>query len=277
MGDLNGRTVVVTGAASPIGLGHAMAVAMLAAGARVAFLDTNEAQLAEAVTAATGRFGSDRVLGVTADVSDEAAAHRAIADVRSRADSIDILVNNAGINVGALGLDNDALPWDIPVPAWRRVAEVNYLGPVIMTNALLPSMIAQGYGRIIGITTSLDTMWRPISPGYGPAKAAHEAFIANIAPRLTGSGVTANVLTPGGVTMTGSSRGTTLLDPAAMLSPLVMGPPAVWLASPGAHDFNGMRIIACRWDESLPLDQRVEQAAAPAAWPGLGKQAVNLP
>jgi NAD(P)-dependent dehydrogenase (short-subunit alcohol dehydrogenase family) len=273
---LSGRTAIVTGAASPVGLGRAMALAMLEAGANIALLDTNQAQLAATAAEAAALSSAARVLPVVADVSDEQDSLRAIEQVLGRFGSVDILVNNAGINVGSLGFDNDALPWEIPAHAWARVSAVNYLGPVIMTNALVEHMISRRFGRIVGVTTSLDTMWRPISPGYGPAKAAHEAYVANIAPRLAGTGVTANVLTPGGVTMTASSAGTTLVDPADMLAPSVMAAPSVWLASPASQDVTGMRVIACRWDESLPVRERLARAAAPAAWQGLGKQAVNL-
>ena len=53
-----------------------------------------------------------------------------------------------------------------------------------------------------------------------------------------------------------------------------MQAPAVWLASEESAGTNGMRFIAYHWDESLPIEQRVEKAGAPAAWPQLGNQAV---
>lgn len=273
---LDGKIAIVTGGASPIGLGRTMVTALLEAGARVAVFDTNDDQLADCVAQARAQWGDGYTVGVRVDVSSEASVWSGVDKAVQALGPVDIVVNNAGINVGSLGLDNDALPWEIPVSAWVRVSEVNYLGAVIMTNTVLPGMIARGYGRILGVTTSLDTMWRPISPGYGPSKAAHEAFVANVAPRLEGTGVTINVLTPGGVTMTASSKGTTLVDPADMLDASVMGAPSVWLASPASEQINGCRIIACRWDERLPLAERLDRAAAPAAWPGLGKQAVNL-
>src|SRR5947207_2311970 len=64
--------------------------------------------------------------------------------------------------------------------------------------AALLSMRAQKWGRIISVTTSMDTMYRKGNAPYGPSKAGHEALVATMAQELEGSGVTANVLTPGG-------------------------------------------------------------------------------
>ena len=64
-------------------------------------------------------------------------------------------------------------------------------------------------------------------------------------------------------------------DRAALMRPEVMQAPAVWLASDESAATNGMRFIAYHWDESLPIEQRLEKAGAPAAWPQLGKQAID--
>jgi 3-oxoacyl-[acyl-carrier protein] reductase len=60
-----------------------------------------------------------------------------------------------------------------------------------------------------------------------------------------------------------------------LIDPEVMQAPAVWLASDASADWNGRRLIACHWDESLPLSERLAKAGAPAAWPQLGKQAID--
>ena len=133
----------------------------------------------------------------------------------------------------------------------------------------------QGFGRIIGVTTSMDTMWRKGGAPYGPSKAGHEALVAIMAQDLEGTGVTANVLTPGGATATNMVLPPEGASSDALIQPEVMQAPVVWIASDDASDWNGRRIIAYYWDESLPLSERLEKCGAPAAWPQLGLQAVH--
>jgi len=91
---------------------------------------------------------------------------------------------------------------------------------------------------------------------------------------LEGTGVTANVLIPGGQTDTHMIPDDIAVGREILMRPEVMNGPAVWLASEESDRINGMRLIAHYWDESLPLEQRLDQAAAPAAWPQLGKQGI---
>ena len=131
-------------------------------------------------------------------------------------------------------------------------------------------MLAQRWGRIIGVTTSLDTMWRGQSPAYGSSKAAHEAFTTSIAQALQGTGVTANVLVPGGAANTNLLPADSNRDRSQLLSADVMQAPVVWLASDASDGFTGKRIIAQRWDERLTVEERLMLASAPAAWQALG-------
>ena len=120
--------------------------------------------------------------------------------VRSAAElgPVDILINNAGINIrGPI----DGLSLD----QFREVQRVNVEGVWLASRAVVPHMKRQGWGRIVGVTTSLDTMIR--GAPYGPSKAAHEAFIAVMGRELEGTGVTANVLIPGGGVATNMTAG----------------------------------------------------------------------
>jgi 3-oxoacyl-[acyl-carrier protein] reductase len=137
-------------------------------------------------------------------------------------------------------------------------------------------MLAQGWGRIIGVTTSMNTMYRAGAAPYGPSKAAHEALVAMASRELEGSGVTVNVLVPGGMASTDLIPDDTDYVRENMISPDVMMAPVVWLASDESNDINGQRFIGYNWDEELPLAERLEKAAAPAAWPQLGAQAIRL-
>ena len=115
---------------------------------------------------------------------------------------------------------------------------------------------------------------RQASP-YGPSKAGHEALTALMSRELDGTGVTANVLVPGGATDTNILPQDSGYDRSELIRPEVMQAPVVWLASEESNEVNGRRFIAFNWDETLPIDQRLEKAGAPAAWPQLGAQAIT--
>jgi NAD(P)-dependent dehydrogenase (short-subunit alcohol dehydrogenase family) len=109
---------------------------------------------------------------------------------------------------------------------------------------------------------------------YGGSKAANEAHTAIMAQDLAGTGVTANVLVPGGPTNTRMIPEESGLNRAALLQPEIMIPPLLWLASDASHGVTGRRFIAALWDPKLPPAQAAEKAGAPAAWPNLGRQAI---
>ena len=277
---LSGRVAVITGAASPIGMGRSITTAFVRAGARVAMLDVNEDWLDQTANDMREIGGDDAVLPIVADVTSPESVDNAISRTISELGGLHILVNNAGINArtggfgaGAAGSQNDF--WTLEPDAWLRVINVNLSGPFLMSHAAAPHMIEQGFGRIIGVTTSMDTMWRKGGAPYGPSKAGHEALVAIMAQDLEGTGVTANVLTPGGATATNMVIPPEGATADALIQPEAMQSPAVWIASDDASHWNGRRIIAYHWDDSLPLDERLEKCSAPAAWPQLGLQAVH--
>ncbi len=99
--------------------------------------------------------------------------------------------------------------------------------------------------------------------------------MASIAQEREGSGVTVNVLVPGGRANTNLIPRDTPYDRSAMIQPEVMQAPIVWLSSDDSSPFHGRRVIAYYWDESLPLEERLAKATAPIAWPQLGRQAIQ--
>ena len=273
---LDGKVAIVTGAGSPIGLGRAMTLALVRAGARVAMLDVDEHWLEKAASDVRAVGGDDCVLALVCDVSDPDSAEEAVRRTIDGLGGLNVLVNNAGImNPSAPGARGRAAFWDIAPDIWSKIVGVNSSGPFHMARAAVPHMLAQGWGRIIGVTTSVDTMYREGMCPYGPSKAAHEALVALMARELEGTGVTANVLIPGGTTVTNLVPRDFPPGWTAPMEPEVMQAPAVWLASDESAATNGMRFIAYHWDESLPIEQRLEKAGAPAAWPQLGKQAID--
>ena len=278
---LEGKVAIVTGAGSPIGIGHAIALGLVRAGAKVALTDINREWLDQTVNEVRDIGGEDGAIGIICDVTDPQACQDAVAATIAQLGGLHILVNNAGTNPRSAGLGtaSGTTPsnfWENSPEAWNRVVAVNMSGNFYMARAAVVHMLEQGWGRIIGVTTSMDTMWRKGGAPYGPSKAGHEALVAIMAQELEGTGVTANVLVPGGATYTNMTyRG----DPSLrdqLIQPEVMQEPVVWLASDDSAEFTGRRIIAYNWDGSLPLMDRLEKCSAPAAWPQLGRQAIRL-
>lgn len=255
-------------------MGNVMARALASCGARVALLDRNEEWLAESRRAVEAVGGPGCAIGILADVSDADAAGRAVERTIAELGGLHVLVNNAGTTPRGLGLTTRSCSvWELPVEAWDRVVAVNLNGPFYLLRAALGPMLAQGFGRVVGVTTSLDTMFRARATPYGPSKAGHEALVAALSRELDGTGVTANILVPGGRTDTAFFAGMPDRDRTGFISPEVVGPPIAWLASKESAGCNGMRIVASRWDATLPLPERLARAASPAAWPQLATPA----
>ena len=274
---LDGKVAIVTGAGSPIGIGHAMALGLVRAGARVALTDINQEWLDQTINEVLEIGGDDCAIAIASDVTDPESCQGAVDAAIARLGGLHILVNNAGINqrTGGVG-NNPANFWDNSPEAWSRVVAVNLSGNFFMARAAVTHMMDQGWGRIIGVTTSMDTMWRRGGSPYGPSKAGHEALVSIMAQELEGTGVTANVLVPGGGTYTNMTYTGEPNQRDQMIEPEVMQKPVVWLASDDSGEFTGRRIIAYYWDDSLPLEERLEKCSAPAAWPQLGRQAIRL-
>ena len=109
---------------------------------------------------------------------------------------------------------------------------------------------------------------------YGSSKAAAESAMAVLAAEVEGTGVTSNVLVPGGVTNTplvGNDAG----DRAKMLQPDIMVPPLLWLVSPAADGVNARRFVAADWDTSLPPAKAAEKAGVPIAWLGIARMPIE--
>ena len=275
-GVLNGKTIIVTGAGSPIGMGRHMSIALASAGANVVMMDIDGTTLEASANDAREASSDEQILTVVADVTSYADAQRTVQSALDHFGGLHVLVNNAGTNQRNVGMSNTLMEpwWEVSPEAWARVIAVNFSGPFHMAHAAVGHMLEQGWGRIIGVTTSLDTMIRINMSPYGPSKAGHEALVATMATELEGTGVTANVLVPGGPVNTNLLPPDSPFDRAKLIQPDVMRVPVVWLASDAADGVNGRRFIAYDWDESLPVEERLEKAGAPAAWPQIPSKAI---
>ena len=186
---LLGKVALVTGAGSPIGIGRHLTMALVGAGARVALLDRNREWLDQTLAEARAAGGADCAFPILADITDSAAAERAVQSTIERFGAVHALFNNAGTSPTAEGLMPDVRGqsthfWDITPEAWLRVVAVNFTGAFFMSRAAVRPMLAQKWGRIVSVTTSLDTMYRKGNAPYGPSKAGHEALVATMAQEL---------------------------------------------------------------------------------------------
>ncbi len=268
--DLAGKIAIVTGAAS--GMGAVMAGALLEAGARVAGVDVDAAGLAAKGAEWSRRHNEKVFLGIAADVSNLADCRRAVTQAAEHFGGIDVLVNNAGVSMNLAvpkGTTERARFWETVPEGWLRVIQINATGAYLMAYEAAPRMIARKWGRIVNVTTSYDTMMAPGLSAYGGAKAALEANTAVWAKELDGTGVTANVLVPGGPTDTAFFPPDFPRDKVKLLNPALMGPPIQWLASNQSDGVTGLRFIARDWDTGLPPSEAAAKVRAPVAWPSL--------
>ena len=240
---LKGKVAIVTGGGR--GIGRAIAEAFALEGAHVIVTAARQKREVEAVAS---KIGGTAVL---ADVSDKNAVQKLVDAVVADFGRIDILVNNAarGMKFVNERFMTEPMPfWEADPDMWRMVVDTNVNGVFLMTRAVIPHMLRRISGRIINVSINQETMRRRGFSPYGPSKAALESMSVIWAQELAGTGITLNVLLPGGATNTGmipdafpESRRRELIDPA------VMGPPAVYLASDDASGVNGQRIVAVEW------------------------------
>jgi len=261
------RVAIVTGGAG--GIGQELVLGLLREGLRVAAVDRTAQGLAELARAAQERQHGADLMTIEADLARDEAIDEIVDKTRDRFGVIDILVNNAGIGQATMRSNNRQRPikfWEVTPEQWKLFVAVHNNAPMALSRAVVHDMIRQKWGRIVNVTTSLGTMIREGSPTYGPSKAALEAFSAIMAKDLVGTGVTVNVLVPGGVTNTPMVPLEAGYDRAEMIQPAVMASPLNWLVSNAAAGVTGRRFLAVHWDPNLPPEQAAAKAGAPVAW-----------
>lgn len=259
---LDGKVALVTGAGR--GLGLSMANSLSKAGARVIAIDRDLESL-QKLADQTDQL----IVSEVGDVSSSKDMERIVASVKHRFGHIDVVISNAGIGIASIRKDYHNNPirfWEVDPEVFTQFLKVNAVALLCLSNLVVPDMVEQGWGRIITVTTSLGTMIRPGMFPYGSSKAANEALASAMAGDLDGTGVSVNVLIPGGAADTAFVPNADGLDRSKLIDPLVMGPPAVWLASNLSDGFNGRRVIAKDWDQSMPPNQAAAKCSESIAW-----------
>ncbi|MEV5559278.1 glucose 1-dehydrogenase [Nonomuraea wenchangensis] len=197
MTSLKGRTALVTGGAG--GIGRAIARHLAQAGAKVAVCDMN----LEGARAVAAELGPEHA-AFAMNIADSAMVKEATAAVEATLGPVDILVNNAGIDKIEQFVDSAE-------DTWRQVVDVNYLGTVIVTRAVLDGMIERQYGRIVNIASDAGRVGSSGEVVYSGTKGAVIAFAKALARETAAKGITVNAVCPG-------PTDTALLDQVADLS-----------------------------------------------------------
>lgn len=252
---LVGRAVIVTGGSR--GLGRAMVLGLARAGARVAIVARGNSAPLDSTYAQLEALGlRAQVIGALGDVREPSHCERIAADVVAAFGKIEVLVNNAGVpNVGP-----GAPFWRVGVEEWRRIVHTNTEGAFLMTRSVAPAMMAQGFGKVVNISSNERTMVRRHLSPYGPSKAFLEACSRIWGEDLSGTGVTVNVLLPGGVVDTAADVSGMAAQGRTFVPAAVMVPPLLWLASDESNGHTGERFNASLWNDDLPLPARIEAA-----------------
>ncbi|HEY9216272.1 MAG TPA: SDR family NAD(P)-dependent oxidoreductase [Ancylobacter sp.] len=183
--DLNGRVAIITGGAR--GIGYAAAQRMLKSGASVALWDIDAARLDEAATALKelGKVSTHVV-----ELTDEASVIAATEAVVAAHGKIDILVNNAGITGG------NAKTWELDTEIWRRVIDVNLVGPFLTCKAVVPEMLKNGWGRIVNVASIAGKEGNPTASHYSASKAGLIGLTKSLGKELATSNILVNCITP---------------------------------------------------------------------------------
>ncbi|MEA2744479.1 MAG: hypothetical protein QOG25_2850, partial [Acetobacteraceae bacterium] len=250
---MTARVAIVTGGLR--GLGRGMTIGLAASGVRVLAVGHVPGDVA-------AMEGTPNVRAMVADLRVPAACDRVVTEALSAFGRLDILVNNAGLTFTYIDPERFRREkprkfWEVGDEVIQNVMDTNYIAADQMGRRVAPILVKQGWGRIINVTTKLDTMNREGSVPYGSSKAALEMTTEIWAKEVAGTGVTVNIVNPGaGANTPGMNqemrdwsregRAPRLVEPDEMV------PPLLYVVSTAADKVNGYRFDALTWDESLP-------------------------
>jgi 3-oxoacyl-[acyl-carrier protein] reductase len=213
MADLQGRIALVTGASQ--GIGRACALELARAGATVALAARNEAKLAEVAAEIVAAGGQAAAFAL--DLASEDSIKAGAKAVIGRLGKVEILVNNAGIT-------RDGLMMRMKRADWDDVMATNLTGAFLLTQALLPLMLRNRWGRIVNISSVVGRTGQAGQVNYAASKAGLIGLTRSLAREVASRSITVNAVAPGYI----ETPMTAVLDEkqrAAMMAQIPLGRP----------------------------------------------------
>ena len=266
------RVALVTGGLR--GLGRAMALGLAREGHDVVAVGHIADDVPEIERAGAQLPG--RLAPLVADLRDATECDRVVAAARERFGRIDILVNNAGLTFTYIDPPRFRRPslqhfWQVSDEIVENVLLTNVLAADRLSRRAAPAMVEAGWGRIVNVTTKLDTMNRAGTHPYGASKAALEMATEVWAKEVEGTGLTINIVNPGaGANTPGMAVEMRQMSregkAARLVEPEEMVPPLLYVVSSEADQVNGMRFDANAWDISLPPAEAAKRTGRPAGF-----------
>jgi NAD(P)-dependent dehydrogenase (short-subunit alcohol dehydrogenase family) len=183
--DLSDRVAIVTGGAR--GIGSAVARRILLSGGKVALWDVDQDAL-ERTRTELSAFGD--VGCATVELTSESEIKSSVQKTLQRFGKIDIVINNAGITGG------NKPTWELDPEVWRRVIEVNLIAPFLLCHAVVPALIANGYGRIVNVASVAGKEGNPNASHYSASKAGLIGLTKSLAKELATQNILVNCVTP---------------------------------------------------------------------------------
>ena len=186
MFSLKGKIALVTGAS--YGIGYAIAKGYAEAGAKIVFNDINEELVNKGLEAY--REAGIEAIGYVCDVTNENDVNNMISKIEKEVGSVDILVNNAGI-IKRIPMH------EMTAEDFRKVVDVDLIGPFIVSKAVIPSMIKKGHGKIINICSMMSELGRETVSAYAAAKGGLKMLTRNICSEYGEYNIQCNGIGPG--------------------------------------------------------------------------------
>ena len=268
------RGAIVTGGSR--GLGLEMAFALARSGVSVLAAAHIEDDFAACRARAKAEGLDDKLFWQLADLRSAADCALIVERAQAQCGQTDILVNNAGLTLTFVAPDlyTRTTPrrfYESSDTILQAVYATNVVAPEMLAAKVAPDMVTRGWGRIINVTTMLSTMERSGFAPYGSSKAALEMASSVWAADLKDTGVTVNILNPGGGANTlGIAAQMRQASSEGRVPRLVeaheMVPPLLWLTSDAADGVNGWRFDANLWDSAMPAAEAAQAAGRPAGF-----------